>query len=214
MTALILSVFFSISASAYDVVVDGIYYNLVKKAKQAEVTKGDNEYSYSGNIVIPSSIIVDEVEYTVIAIVSNAFEASGITSIEIPNTVTSIGYGAFQKCSSLKSANIPQSLPLIENDLFWGCRALTEVIIPNSVERIGDGAFINCESIKSIEIPYSVTRIGSNVFAGCSKLTQISLPNSLVNIDYSAFRDCISLCSITIPTSLAHIKTSLFYGCI
>ena len=61
MTMLILSVFFSISASAYDVMVDGIGYNIVTKAKTAEVTKGDNEYS--GDVTIPETITVDNVVY-------------------------------------------------------------------------------------------------------------------------------------------------------
>ena len=139
MTTLILSVFVSISASAYDAEVDGIYYNLIKKAKQAEVTSGDNRYT--GDIIIPSSIIVDEVEYTVTAIASNTFENSGITSIEIPNSVTKMGYGAFMNCKVLKSANIPQSVVLIEDYLFNGCYELTDVIIPNSVEKIGSAAF-------------------------------------------------------------------------
>ena len=63
MTTLILSVIFSISASAYDVEVDGIYYKLITKIKVAEVTNGDNQYS--GDITIPSSIKVNDLEYTV-----------------------------------------------------------------------------------------------------------------------------------------------------
>ena len=97
MTTLILSVIFSISSSAYDVEVDGIYYKLITKIKVAEVTNGDNQYS--GDITIPSSINVDEVEYSVTIIGDEAFfGCSGLTSITIPNSVTSIGEGAFYKC--------------------------------------------------------------------------------------------------------------------
>ena len=98
MTTLILSVIFSISASAYDVEVDGIYYNLVSEGNVAEVTKGDNKYS--GDITIPSSINVNEVEYSVTSIGDKAFyKCSGLTSVTIPNSVTSIGNNAFKDCS-------------------------------------------------------------------------------------------------------------------
>ena len=95
MTLLILSVFVSISASAYDVEVDGIYYNLAKKF--ALVTYGDVEYA--GEIVIPESIVVNEETYTVKEIQKKAFyDCSGLTAVTIPSSVTSIGSYAFCIC--------------------------------------------------------------------------------------------------------------------
>ena len=120
MTTLILSVFFSISASAYDVEVDGIYYNLNSKDNVAEATNGDKHYF--GNLTIPSSIKVNEVDYS----------------------VTSIGDKAFYKCSSLTSVTIPNSVTSIGNEAFKDCSYLTSINIPNSVTNIGDGAFDNC----------------------------------------------------------------------
>ena len=93
----ILSAVFSTSASAYDVKIDGIYYNLISKSKTAEVTSG--EVKYSREVVIPSSITVEGKEYTVTIIESDAFEYCGfLTSVTIPNSVTSIGYVAFSGC--------------------------------------------------------------------------------------------------------------------
>ena len=100
MSTLILSVFFAVSASAYDVEVDGIYYNLNKTEKTAEVTyKEQYKASYSGSVEIPSSIVINEVEYKIASIGDWAFSCcSGLTSIIIPNSVTSIGDYAFSDC--------------------------------------------------------------------------------------------------------------------
>ena len=120
MTTLILSALFSISASAYDVEVDGIYYNIVTKAKTAEVTRGDNKYS--GDVTIPETITVDNVVYNVTSIGDHAFFAChGLTSITIPNSVTSIGFDAFRDCTGLTSITIPNSVTSIGNGAFGGC---------------------------------------------------------------------------------------------
>ena len=100
MTTLILSVLFSISASAGVVEVDGIYYDIT--GTTATVTSGDNKYS--GDIVIPESITYNNSKYSVTSIGEWAFAfCSGLTSITIPNSVTSIGNSAFSECSGLTS---------------------------------------------------------------------------------------------------------------
>jgi hypothetical protein len=109
-------------ASADKVGIDGIYYNLDQETKEAEVTNKGSYNSYSGNVVIPSSITYKGVEYSVTCIGEAAFYNSwSLTSIIIPNSVTNIGSHAFQDC-----------------------RDLTSVTIPNSVTGIGFVAFKNC----------------------------------------------------------------------
>ena len=115
--SLILSVVFSTSAIAYDVKIDGIYYNLISKGKTAEVTYGGEKYR--GKVVIPSSITVEGKEYTVTSIGSQAFYwCGGLKSITIPNSVTSIGHLAFRDCSGLTSITIPNSVTSIEDGTF------------------------------------------------------------------------------------------------
>ena len=147
MTTLILSVFFSISASAYDVEVDGIYYDISETT--ATVTYGDNEYS--GDIVIPESITYNGSKYSVTSIGELAFiYCSGLTSIAIPNSITSIGESAFEGCSILTSVTIPNSVTSIGVWTFSGCSSLTSITIPNSVTRIGSCAFDLCENIENV----------------------------------------------------------------
>ena len=212
MTTLILSVFFSISASAYDVEVDGIYYNLVPNGNVAEVTNGANKYE--GDITIPSSIKVNDTEYSVTSVGNSAFEdCISLTSITIPNSVTSIGMCAFRHCRSLTSITIPNSVTSIGGDAFYGCSSLTSIIIPNSVTSIGYYAFRNCSGLQSITIPNSVTIILDYAFSGCSSLTSIIIPNTVTSIGEGAFYKCINLTSVTIPNSVTSIGREAFYGC-
>ena len=213
MTTLILSVFFSISASAYEVEVDGIYYNIVTKVKTAEVIKGKNEYS-GGDVTIPETITVDNVVYNVTSIGEWAFwGCTGLTSITIPNSVTSIGECAFSGCTGLTSITIPNSVTSIGDRAFSGCTGLTSITIPNSVTSIGEWALSGCTGLTSITIPNSVTSIGNYAFSDCPGLTSITIPNSVTSIGDCTFWRCTGLTSITIPNSLTYIGQSAFREC-
>ena len=212
MSTLLLSVFFTVSASAYDVEVDGIYYDLISKGNVAIVTSGDKKYS--GDINIPSSIKVNDLEYPVKVIKESAFSGcSGLTSVTIPNSVTSIGEYAFSGCYGLTSVTIPNSVTSIGEETFSYCRDLTSVTIPNSVTSIGCSAFRECIGLTSVTIPNSVTSIREYTFYKCSSLTSVTIPNSVTSIGESAFSYCSGLTSITIPNSVTSIGEWAFTSC-
>ena len=105
----------------------------------------------------------------------------------IPNSVTSIGYSAFENCTSLTSVTIPNDVTSIGYGVFQGCTSLTSVTIPNSVTSIDSSAFSSCTSLIGITIPNSVTSIGYGVFQDCTSLSSVTIPNSATSIGDSAF---------------------------
>ena len=136
-----------------------------------------------------------------------------LTSITIPDSVTSIGSRAFAGCDSLTSVTIGNSVTSIGDYAFAGCDSLTSVTIPNSVTSIGDRAFYNCTSLTSVTIPNSVTSIGSYAFSSCSGITSVTIGNSVTSIGERAFYSCTSLTSVTIPDSVTSIGDNAFIYC-
>ena len=201
---LILSLFSSFSALAYDCKVDGIYYDLNNDDKTASVTymglyTSDNKDAYVGNIIIPESITYSGTTYSVTSIGRYAFRGcSGLTSVTIGNSVTSIGNNAFADCSGLTTVTIGNSVTSIGKYAFSGCSGLTSATIPNSVTSIGEGVFYGCSGLTSVTIPNSVTSIGDGAFAGCSGLTSVVIPNSVTSIGEYAFESCSGLTSVTV----------------
>ena len=131
----------------------------------------------------------------------------------IPDGVTRIDY-AFGSCKNLTSVTIPDSVTSIGDHAFNGCTSLTNITIPNSVTSIGNYSFSGCTNLINITIPDSVTSIGDNAFYKCESLTDIIIPNSVISIGYSAFSDCSGLANIAISDSVTSIGVSAFSGCI
>lgn len=143
----------------------------------------------------------------------NAFSRTHITSIEIPKSVKSLGYGAFCECSLLESVIIKNSELVMDNGVFESCTSLKSVTLPTGLTSLGDGTFTYCVKLESITIPDGVKKIGSSEFLYCINLKNVTLPDSIESIGDGAFKDCKSLASITIPDGVTAIDDMAFSGC-
>lgn len=141
----------------------------------------------SGELIIPATYN----GLPVTGIADFAFHLlENLTSVTIPDSITTIGYAAFAHCEKLTNLTIPASVTTMEMSAFSGCTGLTSLTI-------SDG----------------IPAIGSNAFSECTGLTSITIPDSVTSIGISAFSDCTSLTSVTIPAGVTHIGPSAFYGC-
>jgi uncharacterized repeat protein (TIGR02543 family) len=138
---------------------------------------------------------------------------TSLTSIILPDGVTSIGNDAFWNCSNLTEINLPDGLTSIGNYAFESCSSLTEINLPDGVTSIGNAVFYNCSNLKEITLPDKLTSIGNNVFESCSSLTEINLPAGLTSIGYGAFYNCRSLTEINLPAGLTSIGNYAFESC-
>ena len=120
-----------------------------------------------------------------------------IKNCTINSNTKYIYFNAFQQCGSLTSITIPDSVTTIGSWAFYGCRALTSITIPDSVTAIGDEAFSGCSALTSITIPDSVTSIGDYAFSGCSALTSVTIGSNVERIGEWAFQSCSALTSVT-----------------
>lgn len=228
---LIVMALFSIGTNAYDIVYDGIYYNVNSAEKTASVTYPINVLApYNGDIIIPSEITSKGGHiYRVTSIGDGAFQnCSGLTSLTIPESVTSIGRNAFSRSFALSSIYI-SSLEAWCNIKFKeylaapGCnggihlylngREVKDLVIPNTVRSIGEYAFQGCIGLTSVTIPNSVESIGFSAFAYCTRLTSIAIPNSVRGLGGCLFNGCESLTSVILGKNVISIGAYSFSDC-
>ncbi len=178
----------------------------------ANIVEGGDYYYYGTNYRTENDVLG-----------SCTFRYCKLTSIKIPNSVTSIGEYAFHDCSSLTSIDIPNSVTYIGRSAFYGCSSLTSVTIGNSVASIGNWAFSYCQSLTSIAVEEGNTyyhtdgsclieTASNTLIRGCN-LTSVTIPNYVTSIGNSAFDGCSSLTSIDIPNSVTSIGDCAFYYC-
>jgi hypothetical protein len=148
---------------------------------------GGNYTNYSGYISVPATVTHEGKTYKVTAVSDHAFQECAVTTVNLPNTIKSIGYAAFLDCNQLTSVNLPSAITKIEGNAFNGCVVLNNLTLPSALKEIGYSAFASCKTFTSITIPDGVTTIDDNAFYGCSNLTSISIPNSVVKVGTSVF---------------------------
>src|SRR5262249_51546130 len=139
-----------------------------------------------------------------------AFSTLSLTSVTIPNSVTSIGSATFYGCTSLTNVTIPNSVTSIGSYVFYDCKSLTNVTIPNSVTSpIGEYAFSGCTGLASVTIGNGVTSIEGFAFQACTRITNVTIGNSVTSI-VAAFYRCTNLTSVAIPNSVTFIGEYAF----
>lgn len=220
--------FLPLAANADAVEIDGIYYNLsTSPTNTAEVT-WKYGFHYSGDVVIPESIIYEDIQYVVTTIRANAFEnCSYMTSIKIPSSLTSVGRQAFNGCSGLTAVYITDleswcnisfegdyANPLyLAHHIYLNSAEIRDLVIPDGVSSINDHVFVGGSYLTSIKIPTSVTYLGTYSFSDCTGVTSVNIPNSVTATGYGVFRGCTGLTSVTIPNSITTIEGTLLAEC-
>ena len=179
---------FIVCAYAQSFKSQGLKYNVI----------GDNSVAVTGctgkvpqNVTIPSTVSNGGKTYIVERIGANAFDEPGLLSVVLPNTIKSIGWGAFGS-SSLESIELPIGLEIIEAYAFSECKSLKSVVLPNTIKSIGGSAFRE-SSLESIELPIGLELIGGYAFYGCKSLKYVYFPPSPLILGAHIFYDCDNL---------------------
>lgn len=163
---------------------------------------------FKGEAKIVSSITYKGNYYEVLSIDNNVFrDCERLTSLTIPNSMTSIGSYAFSNCVGLTSLTFPNSVTSIGSSAFSGCTGLTSLTLPNSVTSIDKYAFSGCTSLTSLTIPANVTTIGEKAFSDCSGLTSIVVDKN--NSVYDSRENCNAIIETATNTLVVECSTTV-----
>lgn len=180
---LILFLLLGLDTKAYDFEKDYIYYNILTDST-VEVTRIDNNTfdgagSYAGHVSIPETVQYGDKTYTVTEIGESAFKNSvALISVQLPNCLKTISYGAFNGCTNLRNIYLSDSLQVIRSYGFEECKSLERIVIPDNVTSIGDYAFSHCTSLRHLTLGKKLEKLGIQPFRECSSLDTILVLNN------------------------------------
>lgn len=160
--------------------------------------------------VIPNTNVIVKEDITTICTL--AFANTPVQTVQLPSTLTTIRYGAFQNCTALKQITLPKSMTFIEGGAFQNCSALSSILVPQNVTYLGASAFSGCTSLTSATLPQAITRISSGLFENCSSLTTVQASSALTSIGSRAFAETSALSSFTFPQTLTAVGAESFTG--
>lgn len=224
----------SITATAQDFEVDGIYYGIFSSEdNHVYVTYNGASWTtykdrYVGDIVIPDTVVYNGDTYKVTAIGNHAFcKCDQLINITIGNNVTVINQGAFYECTSLKSAIISNSVKKIEGSAFGYCTSLEYISIGNGITSFGNRIFYDCNALKAVNIgdlsawcnidfmnkDDNPLFYAGKLYVNGVLLTELIIPDSVTFLGKSTFVNCSSICKVVIPSSVTTISYYAFSGC-
>lgn len=160
--------------------------------------------------IIPYTDVIVQGETTTICTL--AFANTPVQKVQLPSTLTTIRYGAFQNCTALKQITLPKSMTFIEGGAFQNCSVLSSILVPQNVTYLGASAFSGCTSLTSATLPEAITRISSGLFENCSSLTTVQASSALTSIGSRAFAETSALSSFTFPQTLTAVGAESFTG--
>ena len=160
--------------------------------------------------IIPYTDVIVQGETTTICTL--AFANTPVQKVQLPSTLTTIHYGAFQNCTALKQITLPESMTFIEGGAFQNCSVLSSILVPQNVTYLGASAFSGCTSLTSATLPQAITRISSGLFENCSSLTTVQASSALTSIGSRAFAETSALSSFTFPQTLTAVGAERFTG--
>lgn len=179
-------------------------------------------YGSEANLKIPEKIDGLKVTKYILSTGGNSWtnnykNRNAIVTVEVPNTVTELGYGSFANLPNLKSVTIPSSVKTYGESLLADCTSLEEFTLPSHMKQVPAAMFAGCTSLKTVTLHNAVTSLGDSAFAGCTSLRSIKLPSKLKTIGYNCFgvrfTDKCGLESISIPNTVTSIGSKAFISC-
>jgi len=215
----------TLSASAYDFMVDSISYNIIGD-NEVEVT-GNDSIKVKGELILPSSVVHDGITYQVTRIGRNAFyNCSELTFVAVPEGVTTLCWFAFAGCSSLQYLELPNSLTTIEQHALFGCKAITEFYVPRNLVNIAYNAFVSFQNMRYYScsplnpkyravdgLLYSKDMTKLVAYPAASPATTFDVPSHVTELYDYCLHNCDNLTQVNIHEGVTALGMNIFSDC-